>query len=101
MSEINNVCVVGAGTLGARIALQSAIFGFDVTMVDCSQEVLDGAAAKQASEGIDDHIASDLATAGGAAGALVVISSIAPACPRPLPRRGPGRPARRSSRSER
>lgn len=64
MSEINNVCVVGAGTLGARIALQSAIFGFDVTMVDCSQEHLDGAVAKQASEGIDDHIASDLATAG-------------------------------------
>ena len=62
MTDIRNVCVIGAGTLGARIALQSAMYGFDVTMVDCSQDLLDQAARLQASEGIDEHFADGLAT---------------------------------------
>ncbi|MHA7128514.1 3-hydroxyacyl-CoA dehydrogenase [Algoriphagus namhaensis] len=39
--EINNVCILGAGTLGSRVALQSAISGHQVHVYDITQKALD------------------------------------------------------------
>jgi 3-hydroxybutyryl-CoA dehydrogenase len=36
--KINNVCILGAGTLGTRIALQAALSGFQVTVYDIKAE---------------------------------------------------------------
>lgn len=36
--KINNVCILGAGTLGTRIALQAAISGFQVSVYDIKAE---------------------------------------------------------------
>lgn len=44
------LCVVGAGTMGAQIALCSAIHGYTVWLVDTSQEALEGAGQRQAEE---------------------------------------------------
>lgn len=38
---IKKICILGAGTLGSRIALQSAISGFTVTVYDIHQKSLD------------------------------------------------------------
>lgn len=38
---IKKICIIGAGTLGSRIALQSAISGFTVTVYDIHQKSLD------------------------------------------------------------
>lgn len=38
---IRNVCLLGAGTLGSRIALQAAISGYQVTLQDIHQKALD------------------------------------------------------------
>lgn len=38
---IKNICILGAGTLGSRVALQSAISGFNVTVYDIHQKSLD------------------------------------------------------------
>lgn len=38
---IKNICILGAGTLGSRVALQSAISGFEVTVYDIQQKFLD------------------------------------------------------------
>ena len=40
-SGIQRVCVVGAGTLGAQVAVQTALRGFEVSVLDVSQESLD------------------------------------------------------------
>ncbi|MDX5340464.1 MAG: 3-hydroxyacyl-CoA dehydrogenase [Cyclobacteriaceae bacterium] len=34
--EINKICILGAGTLGTRVALQAAISGFEVSVYDIS-----------------------------------------------------------------
>ncbi len=39
--EIKNVCILGAGTLGSRVALQSAISGYNVSVYDISEKALD------------------------------------------------------------
>lgn len=39
--NIQNITILGAGTLGSRIALQSAISGYQVTVYDIRQEALD------------------------------------------------------------
>ena len=39
---IQNVCILGAGTLGSRVALQSAISGYQVNVYDINQKALDG-----------------------------------------------------------
>ncbi len=39
--DINNAAVVGAGTMGGGIAMSFADFGFDVKIMDASQESLD------------------------------------------------------------
>ncbi len=39
--EIKNVCILGAGTLGSRIALQSAMSGYSVSVYDITQKALD------------------------------------------------------------
>jgi 3-hydroxybutyryl-CoA dehydrogenase len=39
--NISTVCIIGAGNLGTRIALQAAISGFKVTLYDLNQEFLD------------------------------------------------------------
>ncbi|MFC3881458.1 3-hydroxyacyl-CoA dehydrogenase [Algoriphagus namhaensis] len=39
---IQNVCILGAGTLGSRVALQSAISGYQVNVYDITQKALDG-----------------------------------------------------------
>ncbi|MEY4308201.1 MAG: hypothetical protein RL422_404 [Bacteroidota bacterium] len=36
--KINNVCILGAGTLGTRIALQAALSGFQVAVYDVNAE---------------------------------------------------------------
>ena len=41
MTEIKNITVVGAGQMGAGIALVSAIYGYNVTMNDIKQEFID------------------------------------------------------------
>lgn len=41
--EIKNITVIGAGTMGNGIAHVVALSGYDVTMVDTSQEILDRA----------------------------------------------------------
>jgi 3-hydroxybutyryl-CoA dehydrogenase len=38
---IRKICILGAGTLGSRVALQSAISGFEVTVYDIHQKALD------------------------------------------------------------
>lgn len=38
---IQKICILGAGTLGSRVALQSAISGFQVSVFDISQKALD------------------------------------------------------------
>lgn len=38
---IQKICILGAGTLGSRVALQSAISGFQVSVYDVSQKALD------------------------------------------------------------
>src|SRR6266852_3931879 len=46
MSEIRNVTVVGAGTMGSQIALQTALAGrYEVTLVDAVPGQLDRARA--------------------------------------------------------
>lgn len=38
---IKNICILGGGTLGSRVALQAAISGFNVTLYDIHQKSLD------------------------------------------------------------
>ncbi|OOG72352.1 3-hydroxyacyl-CoA dehydrogenase [Algoriphagus sp. A40] len=38
---ISNICILGAGTLGSRVALQAAISGFQVTVFDIEHKSLD------------------------------------------------------------
>ena len=40
IDEIKKVCVIGAGTMGCRISLQCAIRGYETTVYDISEEVL-------------------------------------------------------------
>lgn len=42
---IKKVAIVGAGTLGSQIAFQTAIAGYDVAVLDISQEGIDNSAA--------------------------------------------------------
>ncbi|MFN3996567.1 3-hydroxyacyl-CoA dehydrogenase [Algoriphagus sp.] len=42
---IKNICILGAGTLGSRVALQAAISGYNVTVYDIHQKSLDFALA--------------------------------------------------------
>ncbi len=42
--EIKKICVVGGGLMGRQIALCAAIHGFDATVYDLKQEVLDAVA---------------------------------------------------------
>lgn len=46
MDRIKNIAVIGAGLMGAGIAQVAAQAGFEVTVRDVSDEVLDGARAK-------------------------------------------------------
>lgn len=39
--NIQNITILGAGTLGSRVALQSALSGYHVTVYDIKQEALD------------------------------------------------------------
>jgi 3-hydroxybutyryl-CoA dehydrogenase len=39
--KINNVCILGAGTLGTRVALQSALSGYKVKVYDLSPKALE------------------------------------------------------------
>lgn len=39
--EIKKVCILGAGTLGSRVALQAALSGYQVSVYDIKQKVLD------------------------------------------------------------
>ena len=41
MSKIKNVTVAGSGVLGFQIAFQTAIHGFETTVYDISDEVLE------------------------------------------------------------
>ena len=38
--EIKNITIIGTGTLGLRIGLQSAISGYKVTCYDLTEEIL-------------------------------------------------------------
>ncbi len=44
--DINEICVVGAGTMGHGIAQVAAMHGYDVVMVDIKQEIIDSAFEK-------------------------------------------------------
>ena len=46
IDEINQICVVGAGTMGHQIALQCATHNYDVHLVDATKEILDSAQEK-------------------------------------------------------
>jgi NADPH-dependent 2,4-dienoyl-CoA reductase/sulfur reductase-like enzyme len=39
--EINIVCILGAGTLGSRIALQAALSGYSVRVFDIHEQALE------------------------------------------------------------
>ena len=39
--EIKKVCILGAGTLGSRVALQSALSGYDVSVYDVNEKSLE------------------------------------------------------------
>ena len=39
--KINKVCILGAGTLGSRIALQSVISGFEVRVYDIQESAFE------------------------------------------------------------
>lgn len=47
LSDIQNVLILGSGTLGLRVALQSAISGFNTTVYDIHQQALDTCAVVQ------------------------------------------------------
>ena len=49
IEDINKVLILGAGTLGLRVGLQSAISGFETTIYDISEKALDTAIKTQAS----------------------------------------------------
>ena len=40
--KIRKVCVLGAGTLGSRVALQAALSGYEVSIYDINPKALDG-----------------------------------------------------------
>lgn len=48
LEDINKVLILGAGTLGLRVGLQSAISGFETTIYDISERALDTAIQTQA-----------------------------------------------------
>ena len=48
ISDIKEILILGAGTLGLRIGLQAAISGFDVVIYDLSEEVFTKAKSTQA-----------------------------------------------------
>lgn len=48
LEDINKVLILGAGTLGLRVGLQSAISGFETTIYDISEKALDTAIQTQA-----------------------------------------------------
>jgi 3-hydroxybutyryl-CoA dehydrogenase len=48
LEDINKVLILGAGTLGLRVGLQSAISGFETTIYDISEQALDTAIQTQA-----------------------------------------------------
>ena len=54
LSDIKNVLVLGAGTMGLRIGLQAALSGFNVTIYDVSEKSLSSALKMQA--GILQHL---------------------------------------------
>ena len=58
MSKIKNVTVAGSGVLGFQIAFQTAIHGFETTVYDISDEVLEKAKAKF--EGLAESHKKDL-----------------------------------------
>ncbi|MCQ9342999.1 3-hydroxyacyl-CoA dehydrogenase family protein [Corynebacterium sp. 76QC2CO] len=43
MTDINNVVVIGSGTMGSQIGMVAALSGYNTTIVDISQEALDRA----------------------------------------------------------
>jgi 3-hydroxybutyryl-CoA dehydrogenase len=58
LDDIRRILVVGAGTMGHQIALQCATHGYDVTLYDLNQPILNGARAQ-----ITSHLA-DMVSAG-------------------------------------
>ena len=46
IEDINNVLIVGAGTMGQQIASQCALHGLDVILYDIKQDILDHALAR-------------------------------------------------------
>lgn len=61
-AEIRKVLVVGAGTMGQQIALQCATHGFEVVLVDQSEDALEVAAARL--DGLARQVADDPAFEG-------------------------------------
>ena len=47
IDEVGKVCIVGAGTMGHRIALMCAIHGYDTAVYDISEEALQQALTRQ------------------------------------------------------
>ena len=43
LKDINKVLILGAGTLGLRVGLQSAISGFETTIYDIDKKAFDAA----------------------------------------------------------
>ncbi len=90
--EINNILVVGAGTMGHQIALAAALAGYTVTCVDCSsqqlakaekfvhtylpQRVAKGKLTPEAAAAAEKKLAFSTDLDGPAAGADLVIESI-------------------------
>ncbi len=66
---IQNVCVVGAGTMGRQIALNAAINGYNTALTDTMPEIL-AAVAKWASEYLAGRVAKGKLTQGLADSAM-------------------------------
>lgn len=56
IDDVKKVCVVGAGTMGSQIALNTALYGYQVTLTDISDEVL-----KKAQTWADEYLQSRVA----------------------------------------
>ncbi|HPB75231.1 MAG TPA: 3-hydroxyacyl-CoA dehydrogenase [Chromatiaceae bacterium] len=69
IDDIRHILVVGTGTMGQKIALQCARFGYEVTAYDASAKSLDTAKAK-IPEHAADVVAQQLMTADEATAAL-------------------------------
>ncbi|MEW6661776.1 MAG: 3-hydroxyacyl-CoA dehydrogenase family protein [Bacillota bacterium] len=72
IDEVKKVCVVGAGAMGSQIALNTALYGYQVSLTDTSPEVLQKA-RDWAAEYLESRVAKGKITAEKAAEAKAAL----------------------------